>query len=365
MLEKVGTVAKNIVFGFVVMLSLSSKLVAQNKQTQFNGFGHLEFYWDRDEDGRHASFSIGEHDFFVNSSLSDKITFIGEYVIRFNSKSATTYLPSIERSLLKFNYVNNHSIIVGKVHTPVNYWNDSYHHGRVFFPVIDRPFAFSYFVPIHTLGLQFQGQNLGKLNFGYDFMLGNGISSTDVYHDSVVPSVTASVHIKPREGMRIGASYYWDDLHENTPGVHSGHNTSIPVPIDQRYQGPVKFRMTSFSFAQFGEKFELLSETGFNNSTTDSTGTAKNFFQFVYAGLNVTEKSTPYILGDYVDVADNDVHVYPIHKLKVAIGYRYSFNYLLNMKVQLEKSWEFEHAFHDHATSYGGPFLRVQFAYGF
>jgi hypothetical protein len=340
--------------------------VAQFRQTQFNGFGHLEFILDRNEQGSRASFIMGEHDFFVTSSLSDKISFIGEYVIRFNGKSATTYLPSIERSLVKFNYINNHSVIVGKVHTPVNYWNDVYHHGRVFFPVIDRPMSFSYFVPLHSLGLQFQGQNLGKLNFGYDVMMGNGISSTDVFHESVVPSLTGSVHIRPKEGMRIGLSYYWDDLHNNTPGIHSGHNTAIVIPDAQKYKGPVKFRLTSFSFAQFGEKFEFLNETGFNTSTTDSTGTARNFSQFVYAGLNLTEKSTPYVLFDYIDVAENDIYVYPMERLKIAFGYRYSFNYLLNLKVQLEQNWEFGHYGHTPGTkSYGGPFLRIQLAYGF
>jgi hypothetical protein len=351
-----------LIFSIVIIPQLG---FGQNRQTQFNGFGHLEFYLDRDEEGRHASFAIGEHDFFVNASLTDKISFIGEYVVRFNSKSATNYLPSIERSLVKFNYTNNHSIIVGKVHTPINYWNDTYHHGRVFFPVINRPMAFSYFIPLHTLGLQFQGQNLGKLKFGYDFMVGNGISSTDVYHDSVVPSILGSVHIKPKEGMRIGFSYYWDNLHDNTPGAHSGHTTTSLIPDELRYNGPVKFRLTSLSFAHFSEKIELLSETGYNVSITDTTGRAGNFFQFVYGGVNLTEKSTPYLLADYINVADNDVYVYPIEKLMVAFGYRYSFNYLLNIKVQLEKSWEFRHFGHDHPVSYGGPFIRVQVAYGF
>ena len=348
-----------------LLVMLSKSAYAQNKQTQFNGFGHLEFTFDRDEDGRHASFSIGEHDFFVNSSLSSKVSFIGEYVIRYNAASATGFLPSIERSLLKFNYTNNHSVIVGKVHTPVNYWNDIYHHGRVFFPVIDRPMSFSYFVPLHTLGLQLQGQNLGKLNFGYDFVIGNGISSTDVYHDSVVPSVTGSVHIRPKEGMRIGLSYYWDNLHENTPGVHSGHGNPRMDPTMPSYEGPVKFRLTSFSFAHFGEKLEFLNESGFNTTQTDSAGTAFNFSQFVYVGLNLSEKSTPYALVDYIDIADNDLHSMPVEKFKIALGYRYSFSYLLNIKVQLEKNWELAHLNHMHQMSYGGPILRVQFAYGF
>lgn len=348
-----------------LLIILSKSAYAQNRQTQFNGFGHLEFVLDRDEDGRHASFSIGEHDFFVNASLSSKISFIGEFVIRYNSASATNFLPSIERSFVKFNYTNNHAIIAGKIHTPVNYWNDTYHHGRVFFPVIDRPYSFSYFVPLHTLGLQFQGQNLGKLNFGYDFVVGNGISSTDVYHDAVVPSVTGSIHIRPKEGMRIGASYYWDNLHENRPGAHSGHMTSSMDASIPSYEGPVKFRLTSFSFAYFGEKLELLNESGYNTTLTDSTGKASNFSQFVYVGLNLSEKSTPYVLFDYIDIADNELHSMPDEKLKIALGYRYSFNYLLNIKFQLEKNWELDHLNNMNQKSYGWPIFRVQLAYGF
>ncbi len=86
----------------------------------------------------------------------------------------------------------------------------------------------------------------------------------------------------------------------------------------------------------------------------------------MYAGYNLSEKSTPYILADYIDIDDNDIHVYPLEKLKVAVGYRYNFSYLLNLKVQLEQTWEFEHFGHnDHDGALGGPFLRVQLAYGF
>lgn len=348
---------------FTLIFNVS--VYAQNGKTQFNGFGHIEFHLDKDENGNTASFVLGEHDFFITSTITDKISFLGEYVIRFNKNSPTNYLPSIERSLVKFNYVNNHSIIVGKIHTPVNYWNDVYHHGRVFFPVIDRPIAFNYLVPIHTLGLQFQGQNLGKLNFGYDIVIGNGISSTDVSHEAFVPSFTGSIHIKPKEGMRIGTSYYWDNLHNNIAGVHAGHNIVPNIPTDNIYTGPVNLRNLSFSFAQFGEKFELLSETTYNVNKTDSTGTARNYSQFLYTGLNVSEKSTPYALVDYINIADNDIHVYPLETLKVALGYKYSFSYLLNIKIQMETNWELKHFGHNHNSKYSGPSLRVQVAYGF
>ena len=83
----------------------------------------------------------------------------------FNSDGKKTINALNEKMQLLYDYYKNHSIIIGKIHTPVNYWNDVYHHGRVFFPSIDRPTSFSYLVPLHNLGIQFQGQNLGKWNF--------------------------------------------------------------------------------------------------------------------------------------------------------------------------------------------------------
>lgn len=338
---------------------------AQDRQTQFSGFGHLEFSFIKNENERRASFAIGEHAFFVTSNITNKISFLGEYVIRFDRNSATNYLPSIERSLVKFNYVNNHSIIVGKIHSPVNYWNDSYHHGRLLFPVIDRPSMFNNFIPLHTLGMQFQGQNLGPLNFGYDVVIGNSISSIDVLNESIVPSLTGAVHIKPKEDIRIGISYYWDDLQTNIRGVHAGHNMNNQMSAQSMYTGPVNFRLLSFSFAKFSDNYELLNETAININQNDSTGRAKNFSQFLYAGYNLNEQNTPFILLDYVNIEKNDVHVMPKETLKFVLGYRYSFSYLLNLKIQLEMTRDFRSMNHMQGSRFDNPCLRVQLAYGF
>jgi hypothetical protein len=210
------------IWGFVIFLSglfISNQLWSQERSTQFNGFGHFEYQLNNNKQ-INSFFTLGEHDFFVNSKLSNRISFLGEYVIRFNGASGTNYLPSIERSLVKFNIKGNHSIITGKVHTPLNYWNDVYHHGRLFFPTVDRPLAFSYLIPLHTLGLQFQGQNLGRMKFGYDFMVGNGIASTDVSHSDWHSPIIASIHLKPVDDLRVGISYYYEYLPNNVYGAH-------------------------------------------------------------------------------------------------------------------------------------------------
>lgn len=350
-------------FPFFLLFLLTTHFVqAQKPTTQFNGYGYLEYQLDFSE-GPTSYFSLGEHDFFVNSKLNDKISFLGEYVIRFNGSSSTSFLPSIERSLVKFNYYKNHNIIVGKIHTPVNYWNDTYHHGRLFFPVMDRPISFSYLVPVHTLGIQFQGQNLGDMNFGYDLVIGNGISSTDIMSDAKNTSFTAAVHMKPTDDMRIGASFYYDYLDKNRSGIHSGHAAPKTHYTGKLYTGALNYTLTSLSFSNFTKNYEILNEFTYNTTSTDTLGLAKNFANFFYAGLRFKDKHTPYVVVDFMKIAGNDLHTYPYEVGTFGIGYKYEFSPLVNLKSQLQYDRQMKnHANHTFNKNIGFEF---QLAYGF
>ena len=346
----------------LLVLLFSHFALAQAPETQFNGFGHLDFGY-RPGDSSNAYFSLGEHDMFINSKLRENISFLGEFVIRYNESSATKFLPSIERAFMKINYKGNHNIIAGKLHSPVNYWNDVYHHGRLFFPTIERPTAFSYIIPLHTLGLQMQGQNLGNLNWGYDVVLGNGISSNDFFKSGTNLSLTAAVHFKPSPYTRIGASFYTDYLPNNFSGAHTGHNSNPPHYKGPLYKGSLGFQLTSLSIAHFGNKFELLSESSYNHTRTDSLGSAHNLASFLYAGYIIKEKHVPYFVADYLNVDKKDLYTYELETLKLVLGYKYEFNHLINIKSQIEYNRQL-HGFHDHGT-HNDLMFRVQLAYGF
>lgn len=346
----------------LLILFIPLGMQAQKPTTQFNGFGHMEYSLDY-TDHADSYFSIGEHDFFLSSKLNDRISFLGEFVVRYNSGSATTFLPSIERGFVKFNYKNNRNLIFGKVHSPVNYWNDVYHHGRLFFPVIDRPNSFSYLVPLHTLGVQLQGQNLGKHKFGYDLVLGNGISSSDVFNDNLDMSITAAFHFKPKEGMRIGASYYYDFLENNISGVHSGHASPRAHYNGPLYKGSVRYHLVSASFANFNDSWEVLNEFAYNATHTDSLGLANNFSNYLYIGKRIQEKQVPYVLWDFMHIAHNDLHTYELQTNKIALGYKYEFSPFINVKAQIERFTDGNHPttqVHRDRTSF-----RLQLAYGF
>ena len=83
-----------------------------------------------------VSFGFGEQDLFITSQLNDRFSFLGESVFKFTPSSPTEYSVSIERVVIKYNFAGNNNLLIGKHHTPINYWNDTYHHGRLFFPTI-------------------------------------------------------------------------------------------------------------------------------------------------------------------------------------------------------------------------------------
>lgn len=344
----------------LIFLTLSnSPILAQKPETQLNGFGHLEFTFNEQESSN-SYFTIGEHDFFVTSKLRKNISFLGEYVFRFGNGS---YLPSIERTLVKINYKGNHNIVAGKIHTPINYWNDTYHHGRLFFPTIDRPMAFTYFIPLHTLGVQLQGQNLGKLNFGYDVVVGNGIQSTDVSQNDPQFSLTTAVHVKPVDNLRIGLAYYKDYLPTNSPGPHSGH-----LPVYQHYsgsvyKGSVDLQLGTFSLAYFGDKIEFLSESSLNVTKTDSLGQATNYSSFLYSGLRIKDRHVPFLFVDYIKIAENDLYTHPLETLKFGVGYKFELNHLINVKTIFE--YESQLHWHQENEVHQRLGIRLQLAYGF
>src|SRR5918993_5682162 len=133
---------------------------ARSQTTVIKGFVDVNAIFRNDK----LSFNLGEQDLFITSELNDRFSFLGESVFRFSGASPTTFDVSIERVVLKYNFSGNHNLLLGKHHTPINYWNDTYHHGRVFFPTIGRPLLFAANIfPWHTTGISLQGQNLGTL----------------------------------------------------------------------------------------------------------------------------------------------------------------------------------------------------------
>jgi hypothetical protein len=334
---------KAIIFAVVLLVYLSASIPSRGQNTQIRGFADVLTSVQDDR----LSFGFDEQDLFITSQLSDRFSFLGESVFKFTSSSPTTFSVSIERIIIKYNFAGNHNILIGKHHTPLNYWNDTYHHGRVFFPTIYRPLLFdAEIIPIHTTGISFRGQNLGSLRFGYDLMLGNGIGSVDVFDQNEGKSLTAAVHIKPVDGLRLGVSWYHDDIAKGSK-MHDGDILDWEV----------KQNLLTASVSYFGDKFELLAESTFGSNKTDTTGTKQTIATYVYAGYKIKEKIVPYVRLDWLDFEEGEIFYNKNNTNSFVGGIRYNINYLIALKFEYQ---------HQHAELQGDmDKFTVQLAVGF
>lgn len=300
-------------------LVLSVKLSAQD--TQIKGFVAANMFLQDDK----VSFGIGEQDLFITSDLNDHFTFLGETVFKYAPGSETEFSASVERIIIQYNYKGNHNFLIGKHHTPTHYWNDTYHHGRVFYPTIERPLLFAaYTLPIHTTGIAFTGLNLGQLKFGYNLMIGNGIGSSEVADNDKYKSVTGAVHIKPRDKLQIGASFYHDIISEGA----EDHGNYFPKKTNQQ--------LYTATIANFGSKFELLAEGTFASNRTDSTGTVHSFSSYAYAGWRIKDKLVPYVRIDYLKYNDGELFYKKDDTKSIIVGVRLEVNFLVVVKMEYQ-----------------------------
>ena len=341
-----------------LLFSVAFGFSQEISNVQLKMYGHIQYNLDDLGKTNNSYFATGEQDFFVTADLADKVSFLSESILKYDAATSTKFSPSIERAQVKWDYHGNHSVIMGKFHTPLNTWNDELHHGRLFFPTIDRPAAFGGMVPLHTLGLDIRGQYLGRLNFGYDLVVGNSISSTDISdNQGFSKAVMAAIHIRPADDTRIGVSYFNDYTNKATSDAHTGHSS-----YSSGYTGPLNFELFSFSFKKFSDKYEILNETGYNVTRTPM-GDAKNTFCFTYAGYNLNDSNTIYTVADYYKVSLDEMYSEPGKRLKLGLGYKHEISERCNFKLQLEELSIADAQLESWSTKQYG--IKFQLAYGF
>jgi len=337
-----GRLTQRILYlaSFLICLSVTIQSTAQ--RTQIKGFVAVEGY---QENGK-FNFGLGEQDLFITSELNDDFSFLGETVFKYSPNSPTEFNVSVERVIVNYNFYGNHNALIGKHHTPINYWNDTYHHGRVFFPTIGRPLLFdANIIPIHTTGLAMMGLNLGKLKFGYNVLIGNGIGSSEVADNDNYKSITAAVHIKPREKLQLGLSFYNDVISEGA----EEHGQIIPEKINQQ--------LYTATIAHFGSKFEFLAEGTYASNDAESTGMVHSFASYLYSGVRLYDKLVPYIRLDYLDFQDEEIYFQNDDTFSILAGIRYEINFLIVVKM------EYQHMESDIAGS--RDIFNTQIAIGF
>ena len=312
------------ILSILVISGIAGTSSAQNsilQNTHIRGFIEL----DASYANKKMNFGFGEQDLFITSQINDRFSFLGETVFKYTPNTPTEFSVSIERAIAKYNYSGNNNLLLGKQHTPINFWNDTYHHGRVFYPTIERPLLFpAEFIPLHTTGIAAEGHDLGKIRFGYNVLIGNGLGSPDVSNSDTRVSVTAAVHIKPIDDLKLGVSYYNDAISPNA----EVNGKIIPVQVNQQ--------LFTGSISYFGRKIEVLTEGTLALDKTDSTGTQHDWASYFYAGYKITDKLVPYIRLDNLQYGSGEVYYTKNNTQSYIIGVRYYVDYLLVLKLEYQ-----------------------------
>ncbi|MDQ6843512.1 MAG: hypothetical protein M3Z92_04035 [Bacteroidota bacterium] len=308
-------------FLFFTGLFLFAAKVSLGQNTQIKGFIDVLSTYDQDK----ISFGFGEQDLFITSVINDRISFLGESVFKYTPSSPTDFSVSIERVIINYNIKGNNSLIMGKIHTPINYWNDTYHHGRVFFPTIERPLLFAAnIIPLHTVGIGVHGHDLSKVKFGYDVFIGNGLGSSEIIDNDKNKSITTAIYIKPADKWRFGASWYYDV-------VAKGANVHEKI-----INWKVKQHLFTASVSRFGKKLELLAESTAGLNHTDTTGTKTTLASYIYTGYRATEKLTPYVRFDDIHYQPGELFYDKNNTTSIVAGIRYEINYLAVIKLEYQ-----------------------------
>jgi len=189
---------------------------------QITGWSDINFS-DTDEPDRTSGFSQGQIVLHMSSSLTQTTSVFSE--LSFSSKTTGTAV-GVERLIIRFDQGDLLKLSFGRDHTPINWWNMSFHHGLWLQTSIDRPEMTKFggtFIPVHFLGASLTGSVPAEgLNFSYTASVGNGRAQAisgagDAGDANDNRAWLVNLFARPDRffGLQIGTSFYQDKISLN------------------------------------------------------------------------------------------------------------------------------------------------------
>ena len=209
---------------------------ASRLRFNLNFFGDLSAT-DSTETGAKPGFSLGEPSMLVTADLGESVHSLMEIAYGPNDS-----FVDVERFQIGWSS-GDWSVLAGRIHNPLGYWNGRYHHGHWLMPTISRPRILEFedsggLYPVHQVGVFGGWQH--AIDDGYfrvDFGIANGRpdDATRVATDSdnnfaksgVVAAFIQDLFVK---GLRIGAGFVYDKI---APAPASFRPAYADMPITE------------------------------------------------------------------------------------------------------------------------------------
>jgi len=174
------------------LLALMVGMTTTHASPDFTLFGDLGY---QDGDGSTGAFGVGSLDFFSTGTLGEdaKTDYLVELIFEASDNTTNT---DLERIWVGYTFSDQLAVRLGRMHTPIGYWNRNFHHGQILQDTATRPFFLDFedgdagVLPVHIAGTYATGSFLvsgGEL--GYEAWIANG-SSIDTDNFGFAASAT-------------------------------------------------------------------------------------------------------------------------------------------------------------------------------
>ncbi|HET7291503.1 MAG TPA: hypothetical protein VFM88_03670 [Vicinamibacteria bacterium] len=267
------------------------------------GFGDIDYrYTGGDGEDTPNTFSLGQLDIFMTSELSDSLSVLAEVVVE--SEENEEAIVDVERYQIKYSASDWLNVVLGRMHTALGHWNQTYHHGTWFQTTALRPEVYRFedeggVLPIHEVGLQVLGTRpVGGVLLEYNLSLTNGrgrnreeIVVTQDHNASKALNLWLGLKPSALPGLRFGGVVRFDQIPEDLQG--SGRAELSEVILGG---------FATYERAGVEALFELIRVEHEDEAAAVRYDTTGYYVQAAY-GLG---RFKPYYRFDSLEVADGD-----------------------------------------------------------
>jgi hypothetical protein len=266
-------------------------------------------------------FSAGQFTLFPTFD-ADRLKVLAE--VQFEANQETNEVGvDLERLQVGYMLSEKLRIKAGRMHTAFGYYNDAYHHGKLFELATDRPLHVNFedeggLLQAHIVGLAADGRfKLGPTDLHYDLEVGNGRGNsisevTIVTARKDAKAVNLRLRLLPNfiDGLVIGANVLYDQVHgAGTTTDESGE----PVVKNKLHEIDAGVHL-----AYMEDGWHLLGEGTFMQHREPATGLVYTTWAgFVEVGKSLSD-FTPYVRYEHIALDDKGDPLFQTGKLKDA-----------------------------------------------
>jgi len=326
---------KMVMGGLILLISILFLNGQSGYAFELNGFADVSFTKSTKgaDEFRKGDFAFGTLDLYLAQTLDD-IDILLELGVEEGDEM------DVERVTIGYTFSDALKVRAGRFHTPLGFWNTSYHHGVQLQPTIERPDFLKFeddggILPVHVIGAYVSGRAdtaIGAIEYGA--MLGNGprITSkdgTNVLHPNNISdnnngkAIAFNADLFPAaiSGLKVGVSGHAAEI--------KGDSTvPMTIEIDQTIFGAaVIYSVANVEIT--GEYFSIqdkdaIADKDYNN------GAYYGLITYAYK-----EKWIPYLMYENMSIKEADPYFISLGSVdteELTIGLRYTINYRSSLK---------------------------------